>query len=135
PARLQGWTNRIVEWIEGFAESLPGHLEKWTDRFVRWIEEFAESLPERLETLTQKFVDWATGAPAETATAFEDADGPGKIEKQGEVGWPPRPIAAFGPALLNLALEIPGMAAEIGWALLSSFARILLDLPLMAAAK
>lgn len=135
PARLQGWTNRIVEWIEGFAESLPGRLEKWTDRFVRWIEEFAESLPERLETLTQKFVDWATGAPEETATAFEDADGPGKIEEQIENDWAPRLIAAFGRALLNLALEIPGMVVKIGWALLSSFARILIALALMAAEK
>src|SRR5690606_16907421 len=127
--------NQIVVWIEGFAASLPGRLEKWTERCVRCIEGFAESLPARLATLTQEFVRWAPGAPGGTATAIAEAGGPGKIEKQVENDWAPRLIAAFGRALLNLALAIPGMVVKIGWALLSSFARILIDLALMAAEK
>lgn len=128
PERLQAWTDRLVEWIEGIAESLPERFEAWTERFVEWIEEFAESLPERLEALTEKLVDWATGAPEETATAFEDADGPGKIEEQIENDWAPRLLGAFGRALASLAAAIPGMVWDIGVALLGSFGQILLDL-------
>lgn len=135
PERLQAWTDRLVEWIEGVAESLPERFEAWTERFVEWVEEFAESLPEKLETLTEKLVEWATDAPGDTADAFEEADGPGKIEEQIENDWAPRLLGAFGRALLNLAGAIPGMVVQVGAALLRSFGSILLNLAALAAEK
>lgn len=128
PERLEAWTDKVVQWIETFAESLPGRLEAWTDRFVTWIEKFAEELPDKLIALTDRFVEWATSAPEDTATAFEEADGPGKLEEQIENDWAPRLLAAFGRAMLGLALAIPGMVMRVGAALLSSFGQILKSL-------
>src|SRR5690606_27143317 len=71
----------------------------------------------------------------ETATPFQQADGPGQFARRVENDSAPRLHAAFARAQQNLALAIPGMLVKIGWALLSSFARILIDLALMAAEK
>src|SRR5690606_34041330 len=82
--KIREFGTRVAVWAEGCGAAPPGRLEGWTDQRVVWIEGFAESLPKHLETRTQEFVKWPTGAPEETASAFEEADGPGKIEKQVE---------------------------------------------------
>jgi TP901 family phage tail tape measure protein len=130
PERLENWTTKVTTWIEGVAEGLPARLDAWSVKFAEWIEVFADSLPDRLKALTQRFVAWATGAPAQTADSFEEADGPGKIERQIEQDWGPRLLAAFGRAIGTLILSIPGMVARVGWALMASFGSILWELSL-----
>ncbi|RKS10034.1 TP901 family phage tail tape measure protein [Nocardiopsis sp. Huas11] len=133
PDRLKAWTDRIVAWIDGVSESLPDRLEDWTKRFTTWINEFAESLPDRLQALTDRFVAWATNAPTETAEGFEKADGGGQIARQVEEDWAPRLLMAFVHAIASLVVAIPGMVARVGWALISGFHDVLVQLGVTVA--
>lgn len=129
PEKLESWTDQVVQWIEDTADSLPEKLEAWTAKFVQWVEDFADSLPERLEQLTERFVEWATSAPEDTANAFEDADGAGKIEEQITTSWGPRLLGALASALLTIAQAVPGMVGRIAGALIGAFMNFLDELP------